>query len=309
MRYLKPLALLAAIVLGLVPALTVRAQQRGAETLAWAPVPTTPNGWIAPNKPHWKLSELLATHKGQASWKETVVNDAMLHADYIQMGPGTKTKRQFHPDNRVWWVVQGGTVQFNIEGQPPIVASKGFLVQAPYRNIYNMEVVGDAPALFLEVTTTGTQVMYPADETPTPVPGMEFVKISLRTAAKMKYDEINKPFFDFNTVVAGARNPGRFVVDDRAFANIIRGNPQADNPKDKGHFHEVSGEFWFVLEGQIEYKIGSLPIFLADQGDIVYAPKAMWHRAHHGGTGTSTRLAMNGYPDMLHNWQPSEEMR
>jgi mannose-6-phosphate isomerase-like protein (cupin superfamily) len=71
----------------------------------------------------------------------------------------------------------------------------------------------------------------------------------------------------------------------------------------------VSGEFWFILEGQIEYKIGSLPIFLADQGDIVYVPKGLWHRAHHGGTGTSTRLAMNGYPQMLHNYQPNEELR
>jgi mannose-6-phosphate isomerase-like protein (cupin superfamily) len=101
----------------------------------------------------------------------------------------------------------------------------------------------------------------------------------------------------------------QFVVDDRAFANIIRGNPQADNPKDKGHFHEVSAEFWFILEGQIEYKIGSLPIFLADQGDIVYVPKQTWHRAHHGGTGPSTRLAMNGYPDLLHDYQPNEELR
>src|SRR5207249_4213640 len=68
-------------------------------------------------------------------------------------------------------------------------------------------------------------------------------------------------------------------------------------------------KFWFILEGQIEYKIGSLPIFLADQGDIVYVPKSVWHRAHHGGTGTSMRLAMNGYPEMLHNYQPNEEQK
>jgi mannose-6-phosphate isomerase-like protein (cupin superfamily) len=124
------------------------------------------------------------------------------------------------------------------------------------------------------------------------------------------YDEFNKPYFDFNTMIASnILRQTRFVEDDRAFANIIRGNPQADNPKDKGHFHEVSAEFWFILEGQIEYKIGSLPIFLADQGDIVYVPRQTWHRAHHGGKGPSTRLAMNGYPDLLHNYQPSEELR
>lgn len=303
MRYLKLLALAAVIL----PALTILAQQRG-ENLVWAPVPVEPAGWVAPNKPHWKLSELLAAHKGEAGWKQTVVKDALLQADYIQLAPGTKTKRQFHPDNRVWWAVQAGQLKFNIEGQEPFVASKGFLVQVPYRNIYSMEVVGDSPALFLEVTTAGTQLMYPIDETPAPVPGMEFVKV--RINGKGKYDEKNKPYFDFNTMIAAnSLQQKPFVVDDRAFANIIRGNPQRDNPKDKGHFHEVSGEFWFILEGQIEYKIGSLPIFLADQGDVVYVPKQTWHRAHHGGTGPSTRLAMNGYPDLLHDYQPNEELR
>ena len=307
MRYLKPVAFIAIVIAGLIPTLKVRAQQRG-ETMAWAPVPVTPTGWVAPNKPHWKLSDLLTSHKGEASWTETVVSDSLLHADYIQLAPGTKTKRQFHPDNRVWWAIQSGQVKFNIDGQQPIVATKGFLVQVPYRNIYNMEVVGNTPALFLEVTTAGTQVMYPADEVPTPVPGMEFLKV--RISGKGNYDEVNKPYFDFNTMItANTLQQKRFVVDDRAFANIIRGNPQRDNPKDKGHFHEVSGEFWFILEGQIEYKIGSLPIFLADQGDVVYVPKQTWHRAHHGGTGPSTRLAMNGYPDLLHDYQPNEELR
>ena len=102
--------------------------------------------------------------------------------------------------------------------------------------------------------------------------------------------------------------PGR-SCPTRAFANVIRGLPQADDPKDKGHFHEVSAEFWFVLEGTINYKIGDFPIFDAAQGDVVFVPKQMWHRAHHGGTGYSTRLAMNGYPQLLHNYQPKDDMR
>jgi len=309
MRYFKALILLTVFALALLPAFTVRGQQRG-ETLVWAPKPIKANPWVAPNKPHWKLSELLASHKSQASWKETIVSDDLLHADYIQMASGTKTPRKFHPDNRAWWVVQDGQVRFTIEGQPqPIDASKGFLVQVPYRNVYSLEVIGDKPALFLEVTAANAQTMYPIDETPVPVPGMEFVKV--RVSGKGNYDEINKPFVDFNAIVSGTqRNPGRFVVDDRLFANIIRGlRPEADNPKDKGHFHEVSAEFWFVLEGTIEYKIEGLETFNATQGDVVYVPKQTWHRAHHGGTGSSTRLAMNGYPDMLHNYQPTEEMR
>ena len=137
-------------------------------------------------------------------------------------------------------------------------------------------------------------------------PGFNFVKV--RISGKGKYDSRNKPYIDFSQVVSGAEKQTRFVADDRAVANIIRGNPQNPKDADKGHFHEVSSEFWFILEGQIEYKIGSLPIFVADQGDIVYAPIKTWHRATHAGTGPSTRLAMNGYQDLLHDYQPLEEL-
>ena len=285
----------------------IRAQGQR-ESLVWAPVPSTPNGWVAPNKPHTKLPDLLGAHKNQASWREAVVRDNLLQADYVQMAPGTKTPRQFQPDNPIWWIVQGGEARFTIEGQEPIVATKGFLVQVPYRNVYQIEAMGNAPALFFEVTVANSPTMYPADETPVPVPGMEFVKV--RISGKANYTDTIRPFLDFQTMVTEGRSGNRaFVRDARAFANILRGMPQADNPKDKGHFHEVSPEFWFVLEGTIEYKIGNLPIFNATQGDVVYVPKQTWHRAHHGGTGFSTRLAMNGYSDLLHNFQLNEELR
>lgn len=299
-------ALVAVGVLGLFAAL--KAQQ--AETLAWAPQPVQLTGWVAPNKPIWKLSELLAKHKGEHNWTETVVSDTSLHADYISMAPGVKTKRMFHPDTRAWWIVQDGQIRFTIEGQEPFIASKGFMVQVPYRNVFSMETVGDKPSLRLEVNIGEAKTMYPSDETPPDMPGINFVKV--RISGKGKYDPKNKPFVDFNQVVAGNDKTSRFIADDRAVANIIRGNPKtqaATTDADKGHFHEESSEFWFVLEGQIEYKIGSLPIFLADQGDIVYAPKQMWHRARFGGTEMATRLAMNGYQDLLHDYQPRTELQ
>jgi mannose-6-phosphate isomerase-like protein (cupin superfamily) len=275
------------------------------ELMVWAPVPTKANPWIAPNKPHTKLADLLASHKGKANWREPIVRDALLTADYVQMAPGAKTARQFQPDSPIWWIVQDGQVRFTIEGQEPFVATKGFLVQVPYRNVYQLEVAGNGPALFLEVKVADSPTMYPADETPVPVPGMEFVKV--RISGKASYSDTVRPFLDFNgAVAADKRVAGAFVSDPRAFANVIRGMPQVNDPNDKGHFHEVSAEFWFILEGTINYRIGELPIFDAAQGDVVFVPKQMWHRARHGGTGYSTRLAMNGYPQLLHNYQPKE---
>jgi mannose-6-phosphate isomerase-like protein (cupin superfamily) len=307
MRYLKT-SVVIALALLLVLTLRLHGQGQQRESLVWAPVPSTPNGWVAPNKPHTKVSDLIAAHKGQASWRQPVVRDVLLGGDYVQMAPGTKTPRQFQPDNPIWWVVQSGEVRFTIEGQEPFVAKKGFLVQVPYRNVYQLEAVGAEPALFYEVKVTNSPTMYPADETPVPEPGMQFVKV--RISGKANYSDTVRPFLDFHgDIAAGKKVAGAFVSDARAFANVIRGLPQEDNPRDKGHFHEVSAEFWFILEGTINYKIGDLPIFDATQGDVVFVPKQMWHRAHHGGTGYSTRLAMNGYPNLLHNFQLSEELR
>lgn len=275
--------------------------------LAWAPLPTQPTAWIAPNRPIWRLADLLAQHKGEANWSQTVVSDSTLHADYISMAPGVKTPRRFHPDTREWWIVQDGQIRFEIEGQEPFVASKGFLVQVPYRTIYSMETIGGKPSLRLEVNIAGAQTMYPIDERPVPIDGVNFVKV--RINGRGKYEGGNKPYIDFNAVVAGTEKQRRFIADDRAVANIIIGDPKKQLPAadtDRGHFHEESAEFWFILLGKMEYKIGSLPIFVADQGDVVYTPKQTWHRARFAGTDLACRLAMNGYQDLLHSYQPPD---
>src|SRR5262249_21699355 len=150
MRYLTTTIMMTAASL-LVLTVHPHGQAAQQEALVWAPVPKAPNKWIAPNKPHTKLVDLLAAHKGQASWREPIVRDTLLVADYVQMAPGEKTRRQFQPDNPIWWIVQRGEVRFTIDGIDPFVATKGFLVQVPYRNVYQFEALGTAPALVLEV--------------------------------------------------------------------------------------------------------------------------------------------------------------
>src|ERR1700728_181973 len=170
--------------------------------LAWAPVPAQPATWVAPNRPHWKLAELLAQHRGQPDWTQTVASDSLLHADYISMAPGSKTPRRFHPDTREWWIVQDGQIRFTIEGQEPFVASKGFMVQVPHRLVYSMETVGDTPSLRLEVSVANSTTMYPIDETPTPIPGVKYVRARVATV-KGSYDKANVPFIDYNQTIAG----------------------------------------------------------------------------------------------------------
>jgi len=90
-----------------------------------------------------------------------VVDDNSLRADYVSMAPGVKTPRQFHPDTRAWWIVQDGQIRFSIEGQEPFGASKGYLVQVPYRNIFSLETVGDKPRCAWKSTSPATKQCIP----------------------------------------------------------------------------------------------------------------------------------------------------
>jgi ethanolamine utilization protein EutQ (cupin superfamily) len=99
------------------------------------------------------------------------------------------------------------------------------------------------------------------------------------------------------------------VRDDRNFLNIIRGPGVPRQPDTvKGHFHLNYAEFWFVMEGQISYLIEGLPYLVADPGDVVYVPPGRFHRAQFAapGGGMSTRIAINGYPDGSHHFDPDE---
>jgi mannose-6-phosphate isomerase-like protein (cupin superfamily) len=277
-----------------------------APNIVLAPKATAPAGWVSPNKPWTKLPEVLAKHVGQTDWTEAIVSDELLHADYISMGPGKKTARRMNADTREWWIIQDGQAKFTIEGQEPFVASKGWLVQVPYRLVYQIETVGDKPSLRFEVNIANATKMYPLDETPVPVPGKEFLPVRVQ-GAKGTYDDLNKPYFDFNDYVSGkVTRAGAFVTDVRGFANMIAGRPQAaPAPTDKGHFHEESGEFWFIIWGKVRYTLQTQETFIADQGDVVYAPKQMWHLASLAGDGPiSCRVAMNGYPDLAHSFEP-----
>jgi mannose-6-phosphate isomerase-like protein (cupin superfamily) len=220
------------------------------------------------------------------------------------MAPGQKTPRRMNGDTREWWIVQSGTLRFTVDGREPVVATKGFMVQVPYRTLYQIENIGTEPAIRFEVNVTRARKLYPLDEQPVPLPGFQYVKTRVDGGAGT-LDAQNRPVVDFNKVVSGEERGGTFVSDDRGFANIIMGNYQAPQPNNKGHFHEEGGEFWLVMLGHIRYNIEGLQPFEAEQWDVVYVPRQTWHYASNGGQQgeRSCRLAMNGFPFQAHMYE------
>jgi mannose-6-phosphate isomerase-like protein (cupin superfamily) len=136
-----------------VAVLAIAGGKAGAQTArtvplhAWAPVPLKPASYIPPNKPLKKITDILARHVGHDDWAETEVVTRDYVGDYISMAPGKKTKTIFWADDRVFWWVYSGQMKVLIQGQEPFIASKGFLVQVPYRVPYSMETVGTEPSV------------------------------------------------------------------------------------------------------------------------------------------------------------------
>ena len=248
--------------------------------------PSKPGGWTAPHKPHTKLADVLAKHKGQADWTEPIVDDETLHADYISMAPGKKTPKRMNADTREWWVVQDGQIRFTIDGQEPFVASKGYLVQVPYRNMYTMETVGDRAVAALRGEHRAARGRCTRwTRSPVPLAGNAVCQ-QVRVPAKANTTEAtNRSSISTRWSPAPIPRVGSSTTTERV-ANIILGRGIPPPPlTNKGHFHEESAEFWFILLDKIRYNIEGVPVFVADQGDIVYVPKQRWHLASFGGDG------------------------
>lgn len=285
--------------------LTVALAQRrqSTEIPSWAPKPVQPTKWTPPHKPHTKIADLKAKHKGKADWSEVIVDDAHLHAEYIQSKPGGKVARRFHPDTRAWWVVMEGQIRFEIEGVEPFVATAGSMVQAPLQTIFSFETVGDQPSLRFEVNIAKAKTLYPEDVEPPKIAGIEFIKVRLNRKPGA-WDNGNKPHINLNEL---AKQPnyrgGRFVHDDRAVSNIIYGYNKELPPldeKNKGHYHPECAEFWLIMAGQIRYPIEYHGVVIAEVGDVVYAPPFTFHAPRFWGDGPSCRLAMNGFTNISH---------
>ena len=286
----------------LVAGVTVSAQSavpKPAPTVVWAPKPVKTPGYTGIQTPWKKLTELKARHKGQPSWRERLVDDGRLTAEYVFDAPGTRTPKRLHPDTREWFAVVEGELRVEIEGQEPFTASRGSLVNIPRQTIYSLETIGSTSSLRFTVNVAGAKTLYPPDVTPpAPPAGSSWMQVRLnRTPGR--YDEFNQPHLNIHA--EAARNEkyagGRFVRDDKSEMLVLYGHernlPPLD-PNDKGHFHAESAEFWLVFSGSIRFLFERQQPFIASEGDVVYVPANTWHATRYIGDN-ACRLSITEY--------------
>ena len=157
-------------------------------------------------------------------------------------------------------------------------------------------------SLRLEVNIAKARKMYPLNTTPVPMPGVEYVRA--RVAGKGVYEGGNKPYVDFNAVVAGT-DPHASVRQRCPRRREHHPRPWHSAAAPVGQGTLPHGELGVLVHSPRPDSLHDrgTPTFVADQGDIVYVPKQRWHLASLAGDGMSARLAMNGYPDLAHSFE------
>jgi len=182
-------------------------------------------GQYGRNKPHIKLADLKARHKGQANWSEVVVADENFHSTYNQGQPGTKITPRMRPDTREFFVVVEGEMRFTLEGQPePIVARRGSVVNIPKKTTYSAEVIGSVPALWVDANQANFKTLVPvAEPRPEQAAGHTMMKIGINTTPTT-YAGNNKPHFNLWDAEKDPKFAGQNVVqDDHMWAQAIWG--------------------------------------------------------------------------------------
>src|SRR4051812_6128090 len=94
----------------------------------------------APMRPLWKLVDLKKMHAGQPNWSEQIILDPEQDATYNAAAPGTKFSARIHPDTPTVFVVVAGEMHFNVEGQQPVTASRGSIVNIMKTTIFSYDV-------------------------------------------------------------------------------------------------------------------------------------------------------------------------
>jgi mannose-6-phosphate isomerase-like protein (cupin superfamily) len=279
--------------------------QAPVRSTVWAPKPDKTPHYISPHKPLTKLADVKAAHAGKANWRQLVVDDNILHCEWISAAPGTKEPKVLHPDTRTFWIIQEGQIRFNIEGQEPFTASKGWIVQVPFQTFFSVETVGDKPSLRYEVNVGHAHTLYAEEKDAPPMEGYHWMPVKMARKPGM-YEHDNKPYRTYDDLAKLSEEhhaPSHVIWDDRMVGNFLYGYGSKLPPIDEtdvGHYHPESCESWFIMSGEIRYKIEGVGVFIAHPGDVVYVPPFTFHAPRWYGEGPSCRFAMNGYPEIAH---------
>jgi mannose-6-phosphate isomerase-like protein (cupin superfamily) len=274
----------------------------------------SPGIYTPPNRPLWKLSDLLRAHSGQNNWSEVIVRNPQQEGTYNSAAPGTSVPTRMHVDTNALFIVVRGEMHFTVEGQPPVTATRGSEVNIPHTTLYFYQVAGSQNALWVEVHPAEYKTVYPVEGAQPPaMPGNSIVKVAFNHTPGT-FVPPNQVHWNLFEAAAACAPLGVHVDEAGLYTSAIAGYAMANDPSNKcnmrvsvpppddtqpfnknstfGHMHAGMSEWWVIQSGHMHGRIENAGEFQAEEGDVMYAPQSSWHSQTFEGPGMSERLAI-----------------
>ncbi len=257
-------------------------------------------------KAHINLAETMAAHP-EPRWSEKVVLDGRNRAAMISSPAGTPGDPHLHPDYNEWWVILNDEVEYAIGEYEPFVATFGSLVIAPCGFRHDIR-------------------SYKGDACIRLVVGFQHSNHDLKgiePSRQVPLDDLAPPNrihtpLDYMLDRHGTDSSWseQVLLDQHNRVNMIHQLPGEGN---RPHWHPDMDEWWVVLKGELEWRVGGrhaalsgngtgadyTETFRAKRGDIVFAEAGRAHAIDTVGDESSIRLAVTS-PDVVHYFLDDE---
>ncbi len=277
--------------------------------------PTTPD--IFKQKAHIDLADTMARHP-EPRWSEKVVLDGRNRAAMISSPAGTPGDPHLHPDYNEWWVILNDEVEYVIGEYEPFVAKFGSLVIAPCGYRHDIRSYRGDACIRLVVGFQHSNHDLKGVEPSRQVPLDELAPPN----------RIHTPM-DYMLERHGTESSWseEVLLDQRNRVNMIHQMPGEGN---RPHWHPDMDEWWVVLKGEIEWRVGGehstlrqaqdggdssngagadsgyKETFRAKRGDLVFVEAGRAHAIDTVGDESSIRLAVTS-PDVVHHFLDDPE--
>ena len=118
-----------------------------------------PNAGGQPDRIHFNVEDLAASHRDKSAWTESVMRKNRVRGNlicgYARDNPkrGPDDRGHFHGDFAEFWIVMCGRLNWIMEGAGTLVAEEGDIIYAPPKTFHAPEFAGEGLACRLTSST------------------------------------------------------------------------------------------------------------------------------------------------------------
>ena len=103
------------------------------------------------NKEIVSLQKILEELPARVSSSKRIIDSPSNSVTIIKQLPGEGNRKHFHPDWDEWWLILGGSWEWDIEGSKKVV-SKGDIVFIQRGRVHKITAIGSEPAIRMAVS-------------------------------------------------------------------------------------------------------------------------------------------------------------